>query len=838
MREAAIALRLASNELRYGWRHFKTLMACLILGVTVMASVNSVGAVIENTLRDEAKSLLGGDVEVRLRGLAATEEQEQFLEQYGALSFVSTLRTMLYVDDEATLVEIKAVDAAYPLVGELVFNTDLPRESLFEDNGVAVDEGLLTQLDLKIGDTVRLGQSEFVIRGTIRKEPDRAVQILSFGPRVMMSHASLDASGLASSVGLTDHRYRILSSTSKYIDSSAQKKLQQALDEAFPQQSWRVSGGDDNNRMVRRFIDQLLSFITLSGLATFLIAGIGIASSARNYLSKKLETIAIVKTLGASQRQVAYGYTLTLAAVAVISGIIGVSIAAIIVLSLIPLLAPVLPVLKGQTGLPLFPMLLALWYGVLITFLFSIPALYSALRIKPSLLFRARSGTLLVQHNKVVWVLIALFSTLLILTLLNTAQDPTFMLGAILVIMVAFAVFTLCHAVVRKIAQHIRPRRPWLKLAIRNLHRPGSTAGTVIYAIGISLMVLITLLLTEANMQKRITTLVEDKAPSLFLIDIQPYQKEALEQLLHEYTSAENIMIYPMIRGMITQINGEPVDINQIAPDIRWAVRGDRGVSYARSLPENATIVEGEWWPQDYNGPPLISVDERFMEGMGLDIGSTLTLTILGEDITATVASARDIDYTTFQMNFSLMLTPGVLEDFPSTALATAYLDGGEDVLVKRIASELPGITIIRTGEVLDLVLDVIQTISLALRVTVCISLFAGLLVLISALNATVQQRLYDTAVLKVLGASKGDILKSCTTEWLLLAAVTAVIASGLGTFCAWLINDHFRATSFDAMPELTLLTLVGCGIVILITGYASNNRLFNFRPSSMLRND
>ena len=838
MREALVALQLARNELRHGWRHFKVLMACLILGVTVMASVNTVGALIENALRDEAKSLLGGDVEVKLRGLKATKEQRQFLQNYGTLSFVSTMRTMLYFGEEATLVEVKAIDKAYPLVGDLLFTSDLPRDEVFDNNGVLVDEALLTQFDLKIGDTVMLGQAEYIIQGTILKEPDRAVQIFSFGPRVMMSHRALKNSGLVSSVSLVDHRYRILSSTSQYIESSTQKAIQNALDETFPQQFWNVSGGDDNNRMVRRFIDQLLSFITLSGLATFLVAGIGIASSARNYLSKKLETIAIVKTLGGSRRQVAISYTFAIGVVAITSGIIGVSIATIIVKALIPLLSPVLPVLGNQTTLPVLPMLLAMWYGVLITFLFSIPALYSALNIKPSRLFRARSGPLLIQKDIVVWLLITLFSILLILTLLNTAQDPKFMFGAISVIVVAFAVFTVCHAFVQKVAKHIRPRQPWLKLAIRNLHRPGSTAGTVIYAIGISLMVLITLLLTEANMQKRITVLVEEKAPSLFLVDIQPHQKEPLTQLLQDHTSADNIMIYPMIRGMITQINGKPVDMSQIASDVRWAVRGDRGVSYAPTLPKNATIVEGQWWPHDYNGPPLISVDERFMEGMGLKIGSTLTLRILGEEITATVANAREIDYTTFQINFSLMLSPGVLEDFPSTALATAYLEGNEETLVKRIAKELPGITIIRTGQILDLILEVIQTISIALRVTVLISLFAGLLVLISALSSTVQQRLYDTAVLKVLGANKADILKSCTAEWLLLATITASIASGLAIFCAWLVNEHFRSTSFDPMPQLTLVTLLGCALVIIITGYASNSRLFNFRPSAMLRND
>lgn len=838
MRELALTLKLAGNELRHGWKHFRVLIACLVLGVTVMAVVNSLGSFIENTLQNEAKSLLGGDVEVRLRGIDATDTQQDFLQEFGKVSYVTTLRTMLYQNDQTTLVEVKAIDAAYPLVGELLFDPPLSHDEIFSDNGVAVDRSLMTQRNLSLGDTITLGQKDYVIRAIVEKEPDRAVQIFSFGPRVMMRHEALENSGLASTFSLVDHRYRILSSDNELIDDSIKQTIEQALEQRFPEQSWRVSGDGDNNRMVRRLTQQLVSFIMLSGLATFLIAGIGIASSSRNYLSKKLESIAITKILGAPRHVIARSYAIILLVLATLSGLIGIGIAVIIVSSITPLITPFFPALEETSAIRFTPLFLAMWYGILIACLFSVPALLSALETKPSLLFRSRHTTLLIRNNLPTLLSILCFSLLLISTLLTTAQDVLFMLAAIGVTVLAFILFTLCSLAVKRLAKQFSPQKAWLKLAVGNLHHPGSTTSTVIYAIGISLMVLLTLLLTEANIQKRITKIVDEQAPSLFLVDIQPHQTQPLTRLLEEHGGAEKVMLYPMIRGMISKINNNPVNITEIDSDIRWAVRGDRGISYAANPPANANIVAGEWWQPNYSGEPLISVDERFLEGMGLKIGSSLTLNVLGEEITAKVANARAIDYSTFQINFSLMLSPGTLEDFPSTYIATAHLKTGEEALVKRISETLPGVTIIRTGEVLKLIIEVIETIAIALKVTVFISLIAGLIVLVAALTATVEQRIYGIAILKTLGARKSDIIKACIAEWLSLAFITSIIASSLAIFSAWLINDRFHANDFYAMPYLTIATILGCAVIIIICGFVTNQRLFNFRLSTMLRND
>lgn len=836
-----LSLKIAMHELRHGWRHFSVFVACLVLGVAIMASINTLGATIKTSLNNEAQSLLGGDMEIHIRGVEATQKQREFIAKYGNVSYVATLRSMLHSGDQHTLVEIKAIDENYPLIGTLDFNETVSKEDVFSNNGIAVDSILLSQLGLTLGDIVKIGESDYTIRATIKTEPDRAVQIFSFGPRVMMSHASLAQSKLVSTFSLVEHRYRVVTPGSTILDTKYEKQIEGELQAAFPDTSWQVSIGTDGNTTLKRFLDQLLAFMTLSGLSTFLIAGIGIGSSVRAYLEKKSQTIAVLKVQGASRKTVLSTYASVIGILALSGGIMGVVIAMVATTTLMPLLAAVLPAIKGQNRIHLSASLLALWYGVLISYLFSIPALLSAVNVRPSLLFRSKIAALRFQNDKTVRIAIAIFSTLLLITLFINASDKIFITGAILVIMIAFALFGLCTLFVRKLTRTIHVRKPWLKLALGNIHRPGSATGTVIFAIGISLTVLIALTLTEANFQARIQQLMEEKAPSLFLIDIQPHQKDDIQKLLLEYASPEKVMLYPMVRGRITAIAGAPVDETKIDDDIQWAVSGDRGLSYSDSPPPNAKFTKGGWWPEDYKGKPLLSVDERFLGGMGIDIGDTITVTILGEELTATIASAREIDYSTFQMNFAMMFSPGVIEEFPHTSLATIHLDKNNDKefeLVARIAKDFPSVSAFRTKEVVQLVQNITQHIATALRITVAISLLAGLLVLTSALSATIQQRLYDVAILKVLGIRRKDILKSCTAEWMLLALITSVIAASIGTFGAWLINSRLRGQEFYFMPHVTLVTILACVLVIWIIGYSGNRRLFSFRPSSLLRNE
>ena len=842
-------IRYAWHELRHGWRHFVTVMVCITLGVGVMALVNGVAAMVQRAMGQQAQSLLGGDVEISLRGIAASDEAVTFLREYGDLSYVATLRAMLQSsDDESipTLVELKAVDSAYPLLGDVALNETISvEEALANDganNGIIVDPSLLSQASLALGDRVTIGQGEYVIRATVAREPDRIVQIFSFGPRIFMNHQGLDQTALVQTFSLVEHRYRLVLDDQKNIVELVDQEstIKTALQERFPDQSWRVKSGTDGNRGVKRFMDYLMTFLTLSALATLLISGIGIASSIRHYLQKKSQTIAMLKMMGASRWVVLGIYTTVLTLLAVGCGVIGSLCSVAIIAGLKPLLLPFMPILEDSAVWHLPSLLLAVWYGLLITFIFCIPALLAALDVKPALLFRTQMVALPVRMNQraLSWVIGLI--TMLIITAIFTTGDPHFIVAAIGVIILTFIVFTLFTRVIQWMTKQLNPKASWLRMALRNMHREGSSTQTVMLAIGVSLTVLITLVLTEANLQARIAHIVQERAPSLFMIDIQPYQKDALYDELAGIAD-DTVMMYPMVRGRITAINGKAASQEDVSDDIKWALRGDRALSYSARLPDNANISQGKWWNQDYNGPPLVSVDERFLDGMNIAIGDSLTLRILGQDHVVEIASARAIDYSSFQMNFALILSPGVIDHFPQTYFATVFLTDDEDAenaLVRSVAQQFPNVTIIRTKQALSLVHDVLGHIAMALKAIVAITLIAGLLVLGSALSAMLTQRMYDMAIFKILGARRRDIIKSCMAEWMILSVFTALIAVVMGTLSAWLLLLRFESRQFYIMPQVTGVTILLCITVIMVTGYIGNRQLFRFRVGGLLRNE
>lgn len=829
-----LSVRLAISELRQGWRHFSVFLACLTLGVAVMAGVGILSAAVNGALEREKQSLLGGDLEVSPGNQPVTPEQLAELAHYGKVSHVVTLRSMLQYGEFPTLVEIKAVDDAYPLLGTLQLQETIPPAEALAGNGVVVDTSLMSQLGAHLGDTVTIGGKQLTLRGTIKREPDRAVQLLNFGPRVLMRHETLEATGLLTPTGLIKQRYRI-----KLPNPENRKVIGEEILARHEADGWGVVTETDSNSILHRFFDQLTAFLTLAGLATFLIAGVGIGSSVRAYLQKKTRTIATLKIFGASRAQLLLSYALVLGLLAVAGSLVGLALAVAAAWALLPVLGQWLPVVR-DAGLVLPQAIIALWYGLLITYLFSLPALLGMLEVRPALLFRSRSAPLPASRSPLLIALSVILAAAILATMLLTVKDRAFIAGALGLIFVAFGLFAACAALVRFLARRLQPQRPWLRLAMGNLHRPGAATGTVIFALGISLSLLIALTLTEANFQARVTKVAKEKAPTLFMIDIQPFEKDAVRSLLEASAGMGNVAMQPMLRTRIVALNGRPVREENVKPDARWAIRSDRGLSYSATPPANAVLAQGEWWPADYHGTPLISIDERFLKGLGVAVGDTITLDVQGEKIDARIANARRIDYTTFQINFSMMVSPGVLEDYPQTWLATLHQPDieKERALLHQLAQNHPGMTVIRTSEAVALVREVTSALSVVLRATVLVSLLAGLMVLASTLGAAMEQRKQETAVLKILGATRANLLAALSAEWILLALITAVLSSGLGILGAWLVLERFPGNGFSPMPGTLLATTAATIAVVWLTGYASNRRLFAIRPARLLRGD
>jgi putative ABC transport system permease protein len=507
-----------------------------------------------------------------------------------------------------------------------------------------------------------------------------------------------------------------------------------------------------------------------------------------------------------------------------------------------PLLHRLLPV-----SLPPGPYPLALAEaaaaGLLATLAFALLPLAAIGRIMPGALFRDGVAPARRRIAPAAAAATALAALGLAGLVVATAAERTTALWYLAGIAAAFAAFRLLGLAIEGAARRLgRVRRiaarPVLRLALANLCRPGSPAARAVLSLGIGLSVLAAVALVEGNLAAAIDTRLAEGAPSDFVIDIQPDQLAGFVATVDGVPGAR-VRTVPMLRGRITRLNGVPVERAAIAPEAQWAVRGDRGLTYAAGLPAGSELAEGNWWPADYKGPPLISFDEALARGMGLKIGDTLTVNLLGREITGRIANLRHIEWARLGINFAIVFAPGTLEAAPQTHLAAIYAEpAAAETVVRRAGAQFPNITAIPVREALARVERVIAAIAAALRLVALVTLAAGVLVLGGALAAGHRRRVYDAVVLKVLGATRGTVALAFLVEHGLAGAAAAAAAALVGSIAAYfIVTGPMRSDwVFLALPLAATLALALA--IALVLGFAGTWRALGARPAPLLRHD
>ncbi|MCG8510655.1 MAG: ABC transporter permease, partial [Rhodospirillales bacterium] len=648
-----LALRLARREFRGGLRGFRVFLACLALGVAAIAGVGTLSESIVAGLRGDARTLLGGDVELRMQHVAAEEKHLQYLRDNSAqLSQIVRMRAMARPTgaDGRALVELKAVDGVYPMVGSVLSEPDLPLADLLDRRdgtwGVIVDPNLLGKLKIGIGDTVRIGEAQFTVRGTVVKEPDRVASVVSFGPRAMISKAALPETELVQPGSQVRYFYRVI-----LAPESDTGIWTAALKDTFPEAGWRIRGLDDAAPGVRRFISRMTLFLTFVGLTALLVGGIGVGNAVKSYLDGKTETIATLKCLGARGRLIFTVYFLQIMGLAVLGILAGLIVGAVAPGLAIEALAGVLPV-QPRTGIYPGPLILAATFGLITAATFALWPLSRARDVPAGNLFRAFVAPL---EGRPRWTYVAatmagagILAVLTVGTASETRAALWFVGGAI----ATFALLRLAAVLVMRIAARIpRPRGAEWRLALSNLHRPGASTPSTVVSLGLGLSVLVAVVLIEANLSRQINDRLPEDAPALFFIDVQPDQTGDFDSMVTAVEGASGFRRVPSLRGRITRIAGEPVEKVRVDPDVAWAIRGDRALTYAAEPSADSDIVAGDWWPKDYSGPPQISLDAELARGFGVDLGDSLSFNILGREIDATITSLREIDWRSLRFD-------------------------------------------------------------------------------------------------------------------------------------------------------------------------------------------
>ena len=608
---------------------------------------------------------------------------------------------------------------------------------------------------------------------------------------------------------------------------------------AFPGTGWRVRDARTAAPGVDQFIDRTSLFMTLVGLTSLLVGGIGVANGVRAWVSARARTIATLRCLGAAPGlvfAVCLVQVMALAAVGVVAGLV---VGAVLPVLAATALAGVLPV-TPEVGPFLSPLVLAAAYGLLTAAAFSLWPLARAMRIPGAALFRdallpdpTPAPRWLVAAN--VGVVLALVG-LTIATAVERRFALYFCIGAAATLLLFRAGG---WALMRGAAWLPAPRFPSVRLGLSNLYRPGAPTPLMLVSVGLGLSTLAAVALIEGNIRRQIDEQLPREAPSFFFIDIQNDQMDAFRRILAGVPGVRDMQEVPSLRARVVAVNGVPAERVAATPDTAWALRGDRGLTYAHAMPAGTRLVAGSWWPADYAGPPLVSFDAALARGWGVKLGDTLRLNVLGRDLDFRIASMRDIAWRSLGINFTMVASPGLLEQAPHTHIATVRADAADQAaLLRAVTDGLPNVSGIRVSDVLAAVSDLLGQIGAALGATASVTLVAGALVLAGAVAAGQRRRIQEAVILKSLGATRAQIRAAWLVEFGVLGATAGLLAAVVGTAASWAVVRQVMAADWYFLPGRLAITVAGCVALMLGFGYIGTAAALRARAAPLLRNE
>jgi putative ABC transport system permease protein len=839
---ASLPLRFALRELRGGLRGFYVFIACIALGVMTISGVGSVAASLGEGLAREGRTLLGGDVAFSLFQREAKPDEIAFLRSRGDVSAIATLRGMARAGDgRLALVEIKAVDGTYPMLGALSLEPEMPLADLLAERdgafGAAVDSTLLARLDLKLGDRVHVGNASFQIRSIDNAEPDKLAGGLGFGPRFLVSEAALRATQLLQPGSLVRWTYRVRLPDGERSAS----RLSDDARNALPHAGWEIRTRDSASPQLERTINRFTQFLTLVGLAALLVGGVGVANAVKSHIDRRRDVIATFKAVGATGRDVFAIYLTQVIVLAVIGSVVGLAIGAALPFIIVDVFGRLLP-LPVVPALHVDELALSLVYGLLTALAFGLWPLGSVHDVPVAALFREAVESPWHRPRWRYLASMAVVIALLIAVIIGLAYDKRVATVFVVSSIAVFALLRGIAAALMLLARRLpRTKLTMLRLAIANIYRPGALTPTVVMSLGLGLAVLVTITQIDGNLRRQFLAALPDRAPSFYFIDIPASEADRFSAFLKQTAPGSTIEEVPMLRGRIVAARGVRAEDLKPSTDSEWVLQSDRGLTATGEIPKGSKIVEGKWWGPDYEGPPLISIEKKIADGLKLGIGDEIVVNVLGRDIPARIGNMRTIDWQGLGINFVLVFSPNTFKGAPHTHIATlteARPDAaGDAVIIKSVADAFPMVTTVRVREALETIGTVVTNLVLAIRGASAITLISAVLVLGGALAAGHRHRVYDAVILKTLGATRARLLGAYALEYLMIGFATAVFGVIAGSVAAWLIVTRLMTLTFVWQAGSAAIVVAAALLVTVGLGLLGTLLALNQKPAAVLRN-
>ncbi len=822
-------LAFAARSLRREFRHAElaTLAAALVLAVAALAAVATLASRVERALVASAAELIGGDLGIGASHALPPAFITQARSRNLATNALADFPSVVFVGDKSRLCEVRASDDAFPLRGALSVRNAAGSEVTAHAppaGTIYADHAVLVALDVAVGARVQLGGRDLVIAGEIDKSPDGG-NLFRIAPRVLMNLADAQASGLLG-VG-SRARYRLLVAGREGDVAAFATWAKAHLSDGA-----EITTVEDAQQNLRSAFERGESFLRLAALLAALLSGVAVALAAQRFARRKTEEVALLRCLGASRTEIISALILELTLLALPACAAGLALGLALQQIVLSLASGLLP--GAPPGLPWGPPLSAFAVGLAVLFGFALPPLLRLRDVEPMRVFR-RDLTTRVRRFDALYLLPVVVGALLVLfgagsLRLAVTLAAGFAGVAIATLILGFALLW----IVRLASTHLRGA---LRFGLANLVRRRALTLLQAGALALSLTALALLGVIGPSLLEHWRAELPTDTPNWFMINLQPEQSEPMQQRLHNL-GAGNVNVLPLAAGKLVAINGHAPNAADYGDDRRASgtITGEVRVSWSAQLPPANTLVSGHWFDAN-NTKPQLSVDQMWVDLFHLKLGDTLTLRVGEREIEASIGSIRRVDWTSFRANFFLMLDPASGATLPHSFVASFHLDGTNANALAAISRDYPNISLIDLNAILDRVRDIIDRVSRAVTWVLGFSLLAGVLVLLAALASTADERRFESALLRTLGAHRRQLSIAVLAEFAvlgLLAGTIAVIGAGvLGTVLA---RDVFKLADYTP-PLMALATLVAAAAsTVALAGWIGTLRIARTSPIAVLR--
>lgn len=832
-------LRIALRELSGGVAGFWIYLACLALGAWAIASAGSITDALQAGLSQQSHQLLGGDAAITLSQRETSAEQRAWLDERGQVSAAAQVDLMARAGPDVMQVDVRGIDHAFPLIGSFTFDRDiaLPQILAKADDawGIAASASLAKDLNITVGENFVLGGIPVQLRAILTREPDRIGEPGMFEPRAIIAIDALRENGQMQPGALFRTAYRIV------LKPEAAASFEDDFNARWESEGLRYRGPDDAVDGLRAMLGMLNTFMTVVGISALIAGGVGVSQATSAFLDTRLDSIATLKALGADGGTIRAAYALQLGVLAGAGALAGIALGALSPWIVSALAGEAIP-LPMQLGIYPLALLKTFVLTLLAAAMFAAPPLGRARATSPAALFRRDSGDA-PQHVPVTERAASIIAAVLLVlvAMLGSARPLivlALMIGAAVAYLILIGAAVLVRRLARRASTHVRGR---LRLVLASLGGPGSLAPIVAPALGLGLALLTLITVVQENLLGQLRDTAPTEAPSIIFRQIPAKDAAPFDAMMQSFgIETTNQLTYrraPVLIGRVIAINGEKLDEQKVPAEQRWVTRTETPMTLLAEKPIEANLGAGEWWPSDYAGPPLVSVEEGAARGLGLSIGDTISFRIFTREIAAKVASLRKVDWSGFGANVAFILSPGSVGDFqPANAAIVIVPADKEAALIAAVAEGWPNVLAFQVRKTLETAADLFGQVSLIVTALASVVLAAGILVLFGAFATAARRRRRESALLKVFGASRLAILSLYALEFALAAFLAVLLGSGLGIASAHpiviLVFDTTWRFAWSPVVTVAFITVLSAAAGGAVVGWST----LSHSPARVLR--